>query len=65
MAQIDIPDAVHDMVSKIAEALDVSPGHVLSRLLFGGIKKLPLHPTMLAGLKAQIEAHGKTPTPGT
>lgn len=65
MPQIDIPEQLHNVITQFATAIDATPEHLISRLLFGGIKKMPLHPTQLALIKAAIDHQGKAPAVAT
>lgn len=62
MAQIEITDALHAALVKMAECIDVTPGHLLSRMLFGQIKKSQLTPQERAAINADHAKVQSAPT---
>lgn len=58
MANLELPDVLHDLLKSVAEAVDVTPGQLASRIIFGSLKNLPLHPDVTRQI---IEQHNRTP----
>lgn len=63
MAQIEIHDALHEALKATAELIDVTPGHLISRILFGAVKRSQLSPQQRAAINQAHAASAAAPPP--